>query len=874
MPRLAIENVMVSDHRPIILSWLDRGGKKGYPFKFNCSHLQDPAFDALITSSWTRVSAEQPSLPFCLKLRAIKNSVKQWEAGRKLQDQQALLLIQQEIDHIMMLTAAAPLTFDLRSRILSLKGKRSAILKKQEASGDSKNAQGDIFVSQQDISREVVSHFQAQFLRRNNVDFLDYLWGIDLAPTIFDDDANKSISQPVSEEELLRIMKSFQKDKCPRPDGWTIEFFLHFFDIFKEDILSLVESSRSSGAIHPHTSSTLIALIQKNADPLTFKDFRPISLCNITFKIITKVIAERIKVYLAATLSNDQYAFLRGRSILDAVAITQECLFSLHVRKQAAAIMKIDLHKAFDCIDWGYLECLLAKIGLSPPNIRWIKACYSNVNYAVIVNGLPSPFFQAQRGLRQGCPLSPLLFILVINTLSLHINRAVTEGHIKAVNICRQVHLSHNLFVDDVLLFAMLCKRSWICYKAILDRFHRATGLFINKSKSILYHNDVELDTVLWIAQLFDISATPLSLGLKYLGYHLKPSGYSKHDWAWLIDRFYTRISAWEFRYLSLAGRVTLSQGVLLQLAVYWAHLFHLPIGILKQLQLITANFIWGGSKHRSKFHLARMNRIAVPKHLGDWGLKDLRIFGSALICKSLHRGIFGSGPWSKTIQTKYLKGRSLLFWTAEQLGLPPSLSPIWSQVILSLQAAGVARCGSSDHLRWSSSGSSATILVKDVYSDLIHSMAPAPAPFFPTSLWKTGCPPRMIFFAWLLFNNRNLTWDNLQKRSWHGPSICFSCESDVEINLHIFFSCCLSLELWSDLTCLYSFPHVLFNYVQEAFKWWSSQPAKLRPLLIITLWFIWRWRNHWIFDSHKSPFHSIMPCISSLFDSTCNGLT
>lgn len=111
------------------------------------------------------------------------------------------------------------------------------------------------------------------------------------------------------------------------------------------------------------------------------------------------------------------------------------------------------------------------------------------------------------------------------------------------------------------------------------------------------------------------------------------------------------------------------------------------------------------------------------------------------------------------------------------------------------------------DHLRWFSSGSSATILVKDVYSDLIHSMAPASAPLFPTSLWKTGCPPRMIYFAWLLFNNKNLTWDNLQKRSWQGPSICFSCESDVETNLHIFFSCRLSLELWSDLARLYSFP-------------------------------------------------------------------
>eukprot|EP00253_Pinus_taeda_P006727 PITA_06727 len=956
MPRLVITNIMVSDHRPISLSWSDRGGWRGFPFKFNRSHLLDPAFTSLVTSTWARVSADLHSLPFCLKLRAIKKSVKIWEAEKKRKDRRNLLLIKNEIDLILQ-SAGNPLSYDSRTRIRSLEGMRFSILKRREEfwrqksraiwmrAGDKntkffhnfassrrtknaiwhiQNAQGTTFSSQQDITSEAVSHFQAQFQRREFVEFRDYLWGIELAPTIFDNDANNSIYQPISEDELLHIMRSFQKDKCPGPDGWTIEFFLHFFDLFKADILSLVESSRLSGVIHPHTSSTLIALISKKADPLTFQDYRPISLCNITFKIITKVIAERIKVYLAASLSSDQYAFLRGRSILDAVAITQECLFSLHARKQAAAIMKIDLHKAFDCIDWGFLECLLAKIGLSPPIIRWINACYANVNYAVIINGLPSPFFQAQRRLRQGCPLSPLLFILVINSLSLHINRAVNEGHIKAVKICRQVHISHNLFVDDVLLFAMLCKSSWICYKNILDRFHSATGLFINKSKSILYHNDVDLDL----------------------------------DWQWLIDRYYSRISAWEFRHLSLAGRVILSQSILMQLAVYWAHLFRLPTGIIKKIHSITASFIWSGGKQRFKYPLAKIKQISAPKNLGGWGLKDLRSFGNALICKSLHRGIFGTGPWSILIRTKYLKGRPILFWyrrgnigirggsavwrslisvetyfisklkwhihsgsqillgkdpivskcgfflpeniiaalhhrghftwdhiidawhgtspswkSAAQLRLPPHLEPIWSQAVLSLQAAGFARHESADSLRWFS-GSSSSILVKDVYIDLFQPMAPAHAQLFPSPLWKTGCPPRMTFFAWLLFYNRNLTWDNLQKRSWHGPGLCSACVSDNETNFHIFFSYCVSQELWCDLARLYSFPHVLFTSVQEAFSSWSSRAAKLRPLLLITVWHIWRWRNRRIFDSYKPPLLTIMPGICSLFDAITEGLT
>jgi len=107
-------------------------------------------------------------------------------------------------------------------------------------------------------------------------------------------------------------MKAFKKDKCPGPDGWTIEFFNHFFDIIKQDLLRMVEESRISGSIHQLTSSTQIALIPKKVDAESFHDFRPISLCNITFKIIKKIIAERIKATLATFLTKDQHAFLKG----------------------------------------------------------------------------------------------------------------------------------------------------------------------------------------------------------------------------------------------------------------------------------------------------------------------------------------------------------------------------------------------------------------------------------------------------------------------------------------------------------------------------------------------------------------------------------
>lgn len=346
-------------------------------------------------------------------------------------------------------------------------------------------------------------------------------------------------------------MKAFEKDKCPGPDGWTIEFFIHFFDIIKLDLLRIVEATRISGSIHHITSSTQIAVIPKKLEAYTFKDFRPIFLCNITFKIITKIIVERIKATLAVSLSKDQHAFLKGRNIMDAVTNTQESLFPMLSNRSEAAILKIDFQRDYDCLDWGFIRCLLEKISLKSNVINWIMACIENVNYAVIINGIPSPFFPAERGLRQGFPLLPLLFILAMNSLSLHINKAISENTCKPVNISRNNYVSHNLFVDDVLIFAMLCKITWRCINDILCRFQRATGLLINKSKSILYHKDTNMELVEWISELFGVGIRSIKDGVKYLGFHLKAKSYSKDDWKWLIDRYYKKISAWEYKCFS-----------------------------------------------------------------------------------------------------------------------------------------------------------------------------------------------------------------------------------------------------------------------------------------------------------------------------------
>eukprot|EP00253_Pinus_taeda_P011741 PITA_11741 len=476
-----------------------------------------------------------------------------------------------------------------------------------------------------------------------------------------------------------------------------------------------------------------------------------------------------------------------------------------------------------------------------------------------------------------------------MNSLSLQINKAVAERRCRSIRICKDTFLSHNLFVDDVLIFAMLCRATWYCLNEILEKFQRASRLVINKNKSSLYHNESNMDTVHWIADLISINPVSIKEGFKYLGFNLKAKGNSKQDWQWLLERFYKKISGWESRFLSLAGRFILVQAVLSQLVVFWAHLYFLPATIIKKMSSLAANFLWGGKAFQNKIHLVKMDSISKPKKAGGWGLLDMRIFRRALLCKSLHRGIFGDGLWSKVINRKYLKGRSLEFWfrrnsmgtkkgssiwlsfrkiqlfSLENLrwklysgssiligfdsivnGLDSSFSPrlvsffhakgifTWDRLIKSWShsSLGCTSLGSSEKFAaYSSKEYASTFSAHSCSSSLL----------FPPQLWNVACPLKMILFSWLVFRNRNLTWEVLQKKSWHGPGRCAMCQNAAETNLHMFFQCASSLRIWYELSLSFGFPYLIFSSVQDGFKWWSEQSLSRRTLFIFVYWFLWK---------------------------------
>lgn len=229
-----------------------------------------------------------------------------------------------------------------------------------------------------------------------------------------------------------------------------------------------------------------------------------------------------------------------------------------------------------------------------------------------------------------------------------------------------------------------------------------------------------------------------------------------------------------------------------------------------------------------------------------------------------LHRN--GNFTWDKLISAWC--GPVPLWKDAIDLGLPEELNLSWKVVKDALRGCGIQRCGTTEDLIWIVPNAQFPAPVKDIYFDTISSKVLHTSSKFPMVLWKSGCPLKMIYFAWLVFNNKNLTWDNLRKRSWHGPSRCSMCESHKESNLHMFFQCKSSKQVWYDLAILFGFPHVVFVSIHVAFEWWCGQREPRRILIIIVLWCAWKWKNYKICRDSKEPYRSTLHHIIAIYDS------
>jgi hypothetical protein len=245
------------------------------------------------------------------------------------------------------------------------------------------------------------------------------------------------------------------------------------------------------GVMPPGINDTSIVLIPKGDRPEELKDFRPISLCNVIYKVISKCLVNRFRPLLGEIISPEQSAFVPGRLITDNAIIAFECIHAIQRGvgdREEFCAYKLDLSKAYDRVDRGFFKKLLVKLGFQSQWVQWVMTFVTTVRYFVRFNGVPLPPFSPSRGLRQGDPLSPYLFLLVADRLSVLLKHYEAMGWLEGLKVCRRAPgITHLLFADDSLLFFRANAAHASNVKTALTVFERNTGQLLSLSKSSLF---------------------------------------------------------------------------------------------------------------------------------------------------------------------------------------------------------------------------------------------------------------------------------------------------------------------------------------------------------------------------------------------------
>jgi len=262
-------------------------------------------------------------------------------------------------------------------------------------------------------------------------------------------------------------------------------------------------------------------------------------------------------------------------------------------------VIKIDLYKEYEKINWLYMRMLLTHLGFHIDLINWIMSRITNISFVVLINGVASQLFSNQNGLRQGCPLSPLLFLLAVEGLIQLIHQDIREGTLGGIEVAPNICDTHIVFVDDILLFNRVNKGEIRILKIILNPFMKVTRLTINKKNSSLSYEGIPEADLLWTLDFPSFLQASLEACIKYLCFLLKADGYYKHVWFWLVSKIAKIINSWSHKSLSRAGILVLIKSVLLTILVYWISLGWVPIGIINKIRRICSNFLWLGKEDK-----------------------------------------------------------------------------------------------------------------------------------------------------------------------------------------------------------------------------------------------------------------------------------
>ena len=586
-----IHPIIISDHAPISLSLkTDTNRKPPQTWRFNLSLLKDPEFDQIIRREWADFLKNNdspilsPSLLWETGKAVIRGKIISYSSYKKKKEQQTEKDIEEKIkqltedyainpsDQLWSELQSAKLHLDnilskkiefllqqLKYNDFELNNKSGKFLANQLQRNKEKSfitaiqdPTGKYTQSPQEINQVFYSYYRNLYsttLNPNKEDIVDFLNNLNM-PELTTEHRD-IVDAPLTISELQCALDTMPQGKAPGPDGFPAEFLKHFWSMLAPLFFRTVTEIKTKGYISSHMNTASIKLLLKpDKDPTLPSSYRPLSLINTDIKIISKALASRLENIIPSIIHIDQTGFIKGRHsnnnirrLLNLISQTQRC-------NKEAIVVSLDAEKAFDKVNWSFLSAVLHKFGFGESFIQWVSTLYNSPKATVTTNGITSQSFSLQRGTRQGCPLSPLLFAIFIEPLAIAVRQnAIIKG------ICSQISEHKiNLYADDILLYLQDPQTSVKEVCNLISTFSRLSDYTINWSKSII----LPLTENSWNPAVQNTYYSFPTGNIRYLGINIssKLTELVHLNFTPLLDKVCGDLRRWNNLPISLLGRI------------------------------------------------------------------------------------------------------------------------------------------------------------------------------------------------------------------------------------------------------------------------------------------------------------------------------
>ncbi|KAL9978135.1 hypothetical protein ACROYT_G015622 [Oculina patagonica] len=487
-----------------------------------------------------------------------------------------------------------------------------------------RQADNTTLTSDHDILQECVNFYSDLYSSRtiqNNKEDLDF-FPRDNSVRL-DEDCKDSCEGLLSANECLSALKTMESNKSPGSDGFPAEFYKFFWNDISTLFVNAINCSFQKGLLSVTQRQGIVSLLpKKDKNPILLKNWRPITLLNCDYKIAAKAIGNRIKRVLPKIIDNDQSGFLKGRSIAENILLIDGIINFADNTNKPGLLMFVDFEKAFDSIEWSFIERALIHFGFGPSLVNWFRLFYKDVSSAIQNNGWVSEHFILGRGVRQGCPMSPYLFIIAAEILANFIRR---DKDIKGFET-NEVEHKLSQYADDTTLILDGSEGSFLRAVAVLDGFHIISGLKVNYEKT----------KVLWVgsakerepikcdkSEISWVKGKVFALGIWFA---TDRKTMLRCNYEVRIKKIESVIESWQFRRLSLIGKITIIKSLLVSQLVYILTPLTTSVEALQKVNKMFFDFLWDGKGDKVK-------RIFITKDYKEGGLKmiDINKFNQSL---------------------------------------------------------------------------------------------------------------------------------------------------------------------------------------------------------------------------------------------------